>query len=137
MLYRTYCSGPTEDSQISINTQIMEKESPTGNSTTTRTKIRDDATRTKTGTEVVCGYATYVAIMPSLHCSSCWTYWLWENCVVLRLIDNVREMIEPSPTRICYSYGEFQSMFNNYPQVHFHEGLPCKHDLVVSDNLQK
>ena len=44
----------------------MEKESPTRNSTTTRTKIRDDATRTKTGTEVVCGYATYVAIMPSL-----------------------------------------------------------------------
>jgi len=43
---------------------------------------------------------------------------------VLRLIDNVREMIEPSRTRICYCYGEFQFMFKNYPQVHFHEGLP-------------
>ena len=84
----------------------------------------------------ICHVCCHYAIL-TLHCSSCWTYWLWENCVVLRLIDNVREMIEPSPTRTCYSYGEFQSMFNNYPQVHFHEGLPCKHDLVVSDNLQK
>ena len=43
---------------------------------------------------------------------------------VLRLVDNAGEMIEPPPTRICYCYGEFQAIFNNYPQVTFHEGLP-------------
>ena len=43
---------------------------------------------------------------------------------VLRLVDNAEEMIEPPPTRICYCYGEFQPMFNNYPRVNFHEGLP-------------
>ena len=43
---------------------------------------------------------------------------------VMRLIDNFREKIEPLPCRIWYCYGEFQSIFNNYPQIHFHEGLP-------------
>ena len=43
---------------------------------------------------------------------------------VLRLIDNAREMIEPPPSRIHYCYGEYQPIFNKYPQVQFHEGLP-------------
>ena len=43
---------------------------------------------------------------------------------VLRLVDNATEIIEPSPVRICYCYGEFQTIFNNYPHVTFHEGLP-------------
>jgi len=38
---------------------------------------------------------------------------------VLRLIDNVREKTEPVPSRTWYYYGEHQSVFNNYPQVHF------------------
>ena len=42
----------------------------------------------------------------------------------MRLIDNFREKIEPLPRRIWYCYGEFQPIFNNYPQIHFHEGLP-------------
>ena len=45
---------------------------------------------------------------------------------VLRLIDNVREKIEPVPSRIWYYYGEHQPVFNNYPQVHFEEGLPTE-----------
>ena len=49
---------------------------------------------------------------------------------VLRLIDNARKMIDLPPARIYYCYGEFQSMFNNYPQVHFHEGLPELSDEV-------
>ena len=43
---------------------------------------------------------------------------------VLRLIDNVREKIEPVPSRIWYYCGKHQPVFNNYPQVHFEEGLP-------------
>ena len=48
----------------------------------------------------------------------------------LRLIDNVREKIEPVPSRIWYYYGEHQPVFNNYPQVHFEEGLPQLNDEV-------
>ena len=56
---------------------------------------------------------------------------------MLRLIDNVREKIEPVPTRIWYYYGEHQPvfnnypLFNNYPQVHFEEGLPQLNDEVL------
>ena len=32
---------------------------------------------------------------------------------ILRLIDNVREKIEPVPTRIWYYYGEHEPVFNN------------------------
>ena len=49
----------------------------------------------------------------------------------LRLIDNVREKIEPVPSRIWYYYGEHQPVFNNYPQVHFEEGLPQLNDEVL------
>ena len=49
---------------------------------------------------------------------------------VLRLINNIREMIEPLPSRIWYCYGEFQPTFNTYPRIHFHEGLPDMSDAV-------
>jgi len=49
---------------------------------------------------------------------------------VLRLIDNAHEMIELAPTRIWYSYGEYQHIFGSYPQVHFQEGLPELNDEV-------
>jgi len=52
---------------------------------------------------------------------------------VLRLIENVREKIEPAPTRIWYYYGEHQPVFNNYPQVHFEDGLPQQNDEVLDD----
>ena len=54
---------------------------------------------------------------------------------VLRLIDHANEIIEPPPTRIWYCYGEFQSAFNSYPWVHFHEGLPELSDRVF-DGLE-
>jgi len=42
------------------------------------------------------------------------------NCAwVLRLTDNVREKIEPAPSRIWYYYGEHQPAFDNYPEIHF------------------
>ena len=49
---------------------------------------------------------------------------------VPHLIDNALEMIEPPPTRIRYCYGEYQPTFNDYPNVHFHEGLPESSDVV-------
>ena len=62
---------------------------------------------------------------------------------VLRLIDNIREMIEPVSRRIWYYYGEYQPAFNNYVLVHFEEGLPqlsdgvfdaSKRSLIVVDD---
>ena len=54
---------------------------------------------------------------------------------ILRLIDNAGVMIEPAPSRIWYCYGEFQPMFNNYSQVHFHEGLPDLSDTVFNGSV--
>jgi len=47
----------------------------------------------------------------------------------------VDEIIEPPPTRIWYCYSEFQPTFNNYPRVHFHEGLAELSDRVF-DGLE-
>ena len=43
---------------------------------------------------------------------------------IFRLIENADKMINPSPTRILYCYGEYQSLFAEYPKVEFNEGLP-------------
>jgi len=56
---------------------------------------------------------------------------------VLRLVDNAVEMIEPPPNRIYYCYGEYQPIFNKYPQVAFHEGLPeLGNEVFDGDNLR-
>jgi len=49
---------------------------------------------------------------------------------VLRLIDNIREMMEPVSRRIWYYYGEYQHAFYNYASVHVEEGLPHLSDEV-------
>jgi hypothetical protein len=41
-----------------------------------------------------------------------------------RLIEGMKELIFPSPTKVLYCYGEYQSLFDDYPRVDFHEGLP-------------
>ena len=53
---------------------------------------------------------------------------------VLRLVDNAGEMIEP-PSQDILLLWEFQTIFNNYPQVTFHEGLPELGDEVF-DGIQ-
>jgi len=42
---------------------------------------------------------------------------------VLRLIDNVDTMIEPTPKCIIYYLMEYQSVFDEYPQVDFRQGV--------------
>jgi len=61
---------------------------------------------------------------------------------IFRLIENAEKMISPSPTRILYCYGEYQSLFSKYTKVEFQEGLPdvSKFDgkeptLVIIDDL--
>jgi hypothetical protein len=49
---------------------------------------------------------------------------------VFKLIDNMKEMITPTPSKVIYCYGEYQSLFDNYPQIEFHEGLP---DITMFD----
>lgn len=43
---------------------------------------------------------------------------------IFKLIDNVREMIVPAPTKILYCYGEYQPIFAKYPHLTFIDGLP-------------
>jgi len=50
---------------------------------------------------------------------------------VLRLIENVWEMIEPVPTRIWCCYREY-----HYPSVNFHEGLPELSDEALDGRQQ-
>ncbi len=41
-----------------------------------------------------------------------------------KLIREARRMITPPPEKIIYCYGEYQDIFNDYPDVEFSEGLP-------------
>jgi len=61
---------------------------------------------------------------------------------VFTLIENAWLMIDPSPRRIIYCYGEYQQLFRKYPGVTFHQGLPNMDDfdgsepvLLVVDDL--
>jgi len=61
---------------------------------------------------------------------------------VFKLIENVDVMIDPPPRRMVYCYGEYQKLFDKYPQVTFHQGLPDLDDfdgreptLLVIDDL--
>ena len=51
-----------------------------------------------------------------------------------RLIENVRDMIEPAPDRVLWCYGVYQSFFSETKNVEFHEGLP---NLDVFDGKQR
>jgi len=44
----------------------------------------------------------------------------------------VREKTEPAPTGIRYYSGQHQPVFNNYPEVHFDDGLPQLNDEVFN-----
>ena len=41
-----------------------------------------------------------------------------------RFIREATELISPQVDKIMYCYGEYQPIFNEYPDVVFHEGLP-------------
>ena len=59
-----------------------------------------------------------------------------------KLVEHAQEIISPSPERILFCYGEYQNIFDNYPGVEFHDGLPevssfdeKKRTLLVMDDL--
>ena len=52
---------------------------------------------------------------------------------VFRLIENISQMIDPSPNKIVYCYGEYQQLFCRYPRVDFHQGLPDLTDFDGSE----
>ena len=60
----------------------------------------------------------------------------------MRLISNARECIAPPPERIVYCYSVYQTIFDQYRDVEFVEGLPdlnmfdgVKRTLLIIDNL--
>jgi hypothetical protein len=67
-----------------------------------------------------------------------------KSVFTFKLINEASEQITPPPQKIIYCYGEYQSMFNEYPYIHFHEGLPDASDLdgkqrtlLIIDDLMK
>ena len=50
-----------------------------------------------------------------------------------RLLDHAHEMIHPPPDRILYCYSEYQSLFDEMPNVEFHRGL--SEELIKRENL--
>jgi len=61
-----------------------------------------------------------------------------------QFIDESQTQISPPPERIVYCYGEFQPIFNEYPQITFNEGLPDNKEfdgkhrtLLILDDLMK
>ena len=47
-----------------------------------------------------------------------------KSVFALKLNEHAREIISPPPERILFCYGEYQQIFDNYPGVEFHDGLP-------------
>jgi len=54
---------------------------------------------------------------------------------IFRFIVNVRELMFPPPERIVYCYSEYQTIFAEYPQVEFREGLPKWSDFDGSKRI--
>ena len=52
----------------------------------------------------------------------------------MRLIRNAKECIVPPPERIVYCYSVYQTIFEQYPNVEFVEGLP---DLNMFDGVKR
>ena len=44
-------------------------------------------------------------------------------------------MIYPAPAKIVYCYEEYQQLFNQYPHIEFHKGLPNIGTLTI-ENLR-
>jgi len=57
-----------------------------------------------------------------------------KSVFTFRLISEAGEQIIPPPQKIIYCYGEYQAIFNEYPQVAFREGLP---DINEFDGKQR
>lgn len=47
-----------------------------------------------------------------------------KSVFTFKLISEAHDQITPPPQKIIYCYGEYQPIFNDYPQVTFSEGLP-------------
>jgi hypothetical protein len=59
-----------------------------------------------------------------LTCQIAGPSWCGKSVFTFRLIREINELITPVPEKIIYCYGEYQPLFNDYPQVTFHEGIP-------------
>ena len=65
-----------------------------------------------------------------------------KSVFTLKLIEHAQEIISSPPERILFCYGKYQTIFDNYPGVEFHDGLPeessfdgKKRTLLVMDDL--
>lgn len=73
---------------------------------------------------------------------ACGPSWAGKTHFVFRFINNIESLMHPVPEKIIYCYGEYQDLFNNYPQIEFVQGLPDisaydgkEHVLIIVDDL--
>ena len=57
-----------------------------------------------------------------------------KSVFIFKFITNVSEMISPPHEKIIYCYGEYQPIFNEFPNVIFNDGLP---DLTQFDGKER
>jgi hypothetical protein len=57
-----------------------------------------------------------------------------KSVFTFKFINEAVSMISPPPEKIIYCYGEYQTMFNEYPHIIFNEGLP---DLAQFDGKER
>ena len=51
----------------------------------------------------------------------------------LRFIDHLPHIVKPNIEKVIWCYGIYQEIFDKYPQIQFHEGLP---DLNIFDGKE-
>ena len=52
----------------------------------------------------------------------------------IRFIEHVQHLVKPSIEKIIWCYGIYQELFDKYPRIQFHEGLP---DLNIFDGKER
>ena len=64
--------------------------------------------------------------------------------LLIEILNNAREMVEPPPDRIMYCYSRPQEIFNNIPGLELHQGVPdidefdpSINNMIILDDLME
>lgn len=57
-----------------------------------------------------------------------------KTCFVVKLLENASKMITPSPSRVIWHYGQWQSTYDSIQGVEFKQGPPSEEDIQTYKN---
>ncbi len=67
-----------------------------------------------------------------------------KTVLLIKILQNVRQMVHPPPDRIMYCYAESQEIFNTVPNIELHRGIPDsdmfdpnKNNMLILDDLME